>query len=131
MPRATSANFPRKTNFALRMSCASSSTIAPMATPPKFPNSSRTSVGASASRSIFAEDEVGRLMAEYQPHADKLAKFDADLAAANIPGASATAKFEKQREKLAAKITERDEKIAESRRRAADDRRNVDAVGAE
>ena len=77
------------------------------------------------------EDEVGRLMAEYQPHADKLAKFDADLAAANIPGASATAKFEKQREKLAAKITERDEKIAESRRRAADDRRNVDAVGAE
>ena len=40
-------------------------------------------------------------------------------------------KLEKQREKLAAKIAERDEKISEARRRAADDRRDVDAVGAE
>jgi type I restriction enzyme M protein len=77
------------------------------------------------------EDEVGRLMAEYQVHADRLAKFDAQLAAANIPGASPAARLEKQREKIAAKIAERDEKIAEARRRAANDRRDVDAVGAE
>src|ERR1035441_5794688 len=64
------------------------------------------------------EDEVGRLMAEYQPHADKLAKFDADLAAANIPGASATAKFEKQREKLRSEIRSEESRVAESRRRA-------------
>jgi type I restriction enzyme M protein len=68
------------------------------------------------------EDEVGRLMVEYQPHADKLAKLDQE---------PASPKAAKHRNKLIAKIAERDEHIAESRRRAADDRRDVDAVGAE
>jgi type I restriction enzyme M protein len=38
---------------------------------------------------------------------------------------------EKQREKVAAKVAERDERIAEARRRAEDDRKDVSAVGAE
>ena len=121
-------------------------------------------------------DEVGRIEAEYQPHADRLAKFDAEnpnlrssqsnesedsLAPRGTSGERAgemgrleklqtssprpspplgeereksttgIAKLDKAREKLAAKIAERDEKIAESRRRAADDRSDVDAVGAE
>lgn len=77
------------------------------------------------------EDEVGRLIAEYQPHADKLTKFDGELSAANIKGAPATERIERQRRKVAAKVAERDEKIAESRRRAADDQRDVEVVGAE
>jgi type I restriction enzyme M protein len=77
------------------------------------------------------EDEVGRLLAEYEPHADKLAKFDANLAAANIPDAPKPQKFEKQREKLAAKTVERDQRIAEARRRSQDDRRDVEQVCAE
>ena len=77
------------------------------------------------------EDEVGRLMAEYQPHVDKLAKLNEEIRASKTNGASPKPKLEKVREKLSAKIAERDERIAESRRRAADDRRDVDAVGAE
>ena len=42
-----------------------------------------------------------------------------------------TAMLEKARDKLAAKLAERDERIAESRRRAEDDRRDLDAVGKE
>jgi type I restriction enzyme M protein len=76
-------------------------------------------------------DEVGRLQAEFQQHADNLAKFDAALSVVKMEGASPTAKLLKQREKIAAKISERDQKIIESSRRAADDRRDVDAVGAE
>ena len=41
------------------------------------------------------------------------------------------AKLEAQRDKAAAKIAERDEKIAETRRRAEDDRRDVEQVGTE
>ena len=89
------------------------------------------------------EDEAGRLMAEYQPHTDKLAKLDAELAGqrkelADAPtpkakdrAASAIAKLEKAREKVAGKLAERDEKIAESRRRAEDDRNDVIKVGEE
>src|SRR5207248_729211 len=77
------------------------------------------------------EDEVGRLIAEYQLHVDKLTKLDGEIRASKKNGASPKAKLEKAREKLAAKIAERDERIAESRRRAADDRNDVDAVGAE
>ncbi len=89
------------------------------------------------------EDEVGRLMAEYQTFADRLTKFDEDLKAARkqLAGAegkaakdraeAAVAKLEKQREKIAAKTAERDEKIAESRRRAGDDRQDVIKVGEE
>jgi type I restriction enzyme M protein len=89
------------------------------------------------------EDEIGRLNAEYQVHADKLAALDAELASARgrkksatkkadkAKAEAATAKIEKQREKLAAKLAERDERIAEARRRAADDRSDVDKVAAE
>jgi type I restriction enzyme M protein len=89
------------------------------------------------------EDEVGRLQAEYQEHADKLAGLNTEIAAARAKrdgaktkGEKATAeatiaKLEKPREKLAAKVTERDERIAEARRRAEDDRQDVDKVGDE
>ena len=89
------------------------------------------------------EDEVGRLEAEYQPHADKLAALDAELADARTrqgaartkdekaKAAAAVAKVEKQREKVAAKVAERDERIAEARRRAEDDRKDVTTVGEE
>jgi type I restriction enzyme M protein len=77
------------------------------------------------------EDEVGRLMAEYQPDADKLAKLDEEICASKKNGTSQKPKLQKAREKFAAKIAERDERIGESRRRAAEDRRDVDAVGAE
>ena len=89
------------------------------------------------------KDEVGRLNAEYQPYADRLAALDADLAATRGRRAAGTtksekakagavvARLEKQRGKLAAKLTERDEHIAESSRRADDDRREADAVGQE
>jgi type I restriction enzyme M protein len=89
------------------------------------------------------DDEVGRLQAEYQDQADKLPKIDSDLTAAgNALNAattktakdrdeSAMTKLQKQREKIVAKLAERDERIAAARRRAADDRRDVDAVSAE
>lgn len=88
-------------------------------------------------------EETGRIEAEYQPHAGKLAVLDTELAEARNrevvartkqekEKASATvAKLEKAREKLAAKLTERDERIAEARRRAEDDRKDVAAVGDE
>jgi type I restriction enzyme M protein len=89
------------------------------------------------------EDEVGRLEAEYQSHAEKLAKLDAELAAVREPerlaktksdkasAAKAVAKVEKQRDKVASKLAERDERIAEARRRAEDDRNDVAKVGDE
>jgi type I restriction enzyme M protein len=89
------------------------------------------------------EDEVGRLEAEYRPHADRLGELDAELAKARgrhgsatekdekVKAAAAVAKAEKQREKVAAKVSERDERIAEARRRAEDDRKDVNAVGTE
>jgi type I restriction enzyme M protein len=89
------------------------------------------------------EDEVGRLEAEYQSHADRLAALDAELAEARrreraaktkdekAKAAAPLAKVEKQREKVAAKVAERDERIAEARRRAEDDRKDVSAVGEE
>jgi type I restriction enzyme M protein len=89
------------------------------------------------------EDEVGRLEAEYQPHTDRLGALHAELADARarqcaakakgeeVKAAAAVAKVEKQREKVDAKVSERDERIAEARRRAEDDREAVSAVGAE
>lgn len=89
------------------------------------------------------EDEVGRLEAEYQLDADKLTVLDGELVEAQkrqgaakpkdekAKAAAAVAKVEKQREKVAAKVSERDERIAEARRRAEDDRKDVNAVGAE
>jgi type I restriction enzyme M protein len=92
------------------------------------------------------EDEVGRLEAEYQPLDDKLAGFAAELAGAHLrqdasdedasdketkANAAAIAKVEKQRRKAAAKLSERDERIAEARRRAEDDRKDASTVGEE
>jgi len=89
------------------------------------------------------EDEVGRLEAEYQAHAERLAKVDAELAVLRerersvktrgdkTKAEAAVARAEKQLGKIVAKVTERDERIAEARRRASDDREDVDAVGAE
>jgi type I restriction enzyme M protein len=89
------------------------------------------------------EDEVGRLEAEYQPYADRLAALDTELKTArNRESATATkrekekaaaavTKLEKQREKTAAKILERDERIADAHRRAEEDRLDVARVGEE
>lgn len=89
------------------------------------------------------EDEVGRLNAEYQPEANRLAALDKTLASASkqqesaktksekAKAEAAKAKLEKQREKLALKLAERDERITEARRRAEDDRKDVDIVGKE
>jgi type I restriction enzyme M protein len=89
------------------------------------------------------EDEVGRLQAEYQAHADKLAGLDAEIAATRVKrddaktksdkaaAEAAIAKLVKPREKLAARLAERDERIAEARRRAQDDRQDVTKVGDE
>lgn len=89
------------------------------------------------------QDEVGRLEAEHQPHTEKLAKLDAELAAARelertaktkrekASAATAVAKVERQRDKMTPKVAERDERIAEARRRAEDDRKDVAKVGDE
>ena len=88
-------------------------------------------------------EETGRIEAEYQPQADKLAALDAELAESRKREATARTKLErekvsaavpkleKSRQKLAAKIAERDDCIAEARRRAEDDRKDVAAVGDE
>lgn len=89
------------------------------------------------------QDEVGRLEAEYQSHVDRLAALDTELAKARTwqvaaktkeekaKAAGAISKMEKQRERVAARVSERNERIAEARRRAEDDRREVAAVGEE
>jgi type I restriction enzyme M protein len=88
------------------------------------------------------DEETGRIVAEYQTHSEKLAALDAEAAEGRkskdraatkqekAKVASAIAKIEK-REKLVAKLAERDERIAEARRRAEDDRKHVAAVGEE
>ena len=89
------------------------------------------------------EDEVGRLEAEYQPQADRLAALNNALQEARetqraaatkrdkTRAASAGAKLLKQRDKIAAKVAERDERIAEARRNAEDDRADASMVGEE
>lgn len=88
-------------------------------------------------------EECARLVAEYEPHAEKLTALDATIAAATKEGGAAKTakerktaetkreKAEKAREKCAAKLAERDERIAEARRRAEDDRRELAAVAEE
>ena len=88
-------------------------------------------------------DQVGRLEAEYQPQADRLVALDAVLQETRekqriaetkrdkAKAASAVTKLLKQRDKVAAKVAERDERIVEARRRAEDDRTDVSAVGEE
>jgi len=89
------------------------------------------------------QEEVERLEAEYAMYADKVAKLDEEIAAAKSKCKAeagktakkeleaAISKLEKQREKPAAKLAERDERVAEARRKAEDDRRDVTAVGDE
>jgi len=89
------------------------------------------------------QEEVERLEAEYAMYADKVAKLNEEIAAAKSKCKAETSetakkeleaaisKLEKQREKPAAKLAERDERIAEARRKAEDDRRDVTAVGDE
>lgn len=88
-------------------------------------------------------DEIERLEAQYADHATRLAKLETQLAesqaeltkiagkTAKDKAEAALAKLKAQRDKAAEKIAERDQKIGESRCRAEDDRRDVDAVGAE
>lgn len=88
-------------------------------------------------------DQIERLEVEYGDHATRLAKLETQVAEAraelvkitsktNKDKAEATlAKLEGQRDKAVAKITERDEKIAEARRHAEDDRHDVEQVGTE
>jgi len=89
------------------------------------------------------DEEVARLTVEYQNYADKLAALDKKLAfardavekaegkPAKIKAAADAKHLGKQLEKVAAKIAERDEKIAERRRRAESDRQDVATVGEE
>lgn len=88
-------------------------------------------------------EEVARLTAEAQPSADKLAYFDKEIALALATREGLIdkkeiaslekhlGKLEKGREKPAAKVAERDERIAEARRRTDDDRRDLAVVGNE
>ncbi|KAB2929473.1 MAG: N-6 DNA methylase [Candidatus Contendobacter sp.] len=89
------------------------------------------------------QEEIERLEAEYAGYAERLAQLDTTIAEARAGLArlrtqtektkaeTALRKLESQRAKPAAKVTERDERIAETRRRAEDDRREVDQVGSE
>ncbi len=89
------------------------------------------------------EDEIGRLQAEYQAHADRLAYLDAELGLARAELDATKAKRDrtvaeatitklgKLREKMAAKVAERDERILAARRRAEGDRQDVTKVGDE
>ena len=89
------------------------------------------------------QEETGRIEAEYQSEAAKIEALDADLVEARRTRsadrtkqdkaqlAGTIAKLEKQRDKLSGKLTERDERVAELRHRAADDRKDVAAAGEE
>ena len=115
-----------------------------MATRPRCRHWWRSTAGASASRSMRAStmrssgwkrniaDAATRLAKLETEVAEKRAEADEDHGQ-DCPrqGRAALAKLEGQRDKAAAKIAERDEKIAEARRRAEDDRRDVEQVGAE
>ena len=88
-------------------------------------------------------DEVGRLEAEYQLQADRLAGLNLALQKARegrrvagtkrdkAKAASTVKKLRKQRDKVEEKVAERDERIAEVRRSAQDDRVDVSAVSEE
>ena len=88
-------------------------------------------------------DEVGRIEAEFQPQVDRLAALDAELGGVRdkermaetkldkARAARTLAKLSKQREKVASKVAERDDRIAEIRRIAEGDRNDVTVVGDE
>jgi type I restriction enzyme M protein len=89
------------------------------------------------------EDEVGRLYAEYQPFVDRMAELEQEIAIAEGVRGSATTKrardaaernistFVGQREKLIAKIAERDEQVSASQLRATADRADVSSTSAD
>ena len=89
------------------------------------------------------EDEVGRIAAEYQPHAGRLAALETKLGEARdkertaqtkrdtATAARAVTMLRKQRDNAATKVAERDKRIAVARRSAEDDRKDVSAVGEE
>ena len=91
----------------------------------------------------WEEDEVGRIVAEYQPYSDKLVALEAKLRETRdeerkaetkrdkARAERAVGKLTKQRERIAAKVAERDERITEIRRVAEDDRNDVSVVGDE
>ncbi len=88
-------------------------------------------------------EEIERLEAEYEQHAERLAKINTEVAElkalrsrlktkAEIAKCdTAIKKLESQGAKPAAKISERDDRIAEARRRAEEDRQAVNNVGTE
>ena len=88
-------------------------------------------------------DEVGQLEAEYQLQSNRLAALNSALQETCKGDCVATSKrdkakaaaelmtLRKQRDKIAAKIAERDKRIAEVRRNAEDDRADISAVGDE
>ena len=88
-------------------------------------------------------DEIGRLEVEYRPQADRLDSLDTELEMAREKqraaeterdkgkAASTVTKLLKQRDKVAARVAERDERIAEARRNAENDRVDISAVGEE
>jgi type I restriction enzyme M protein len=93
---------------------------------------------------VAREDEdTGRIVAEFEMQSDKLATLDLELIEARksevkamamqdkAKAARAIVKIEKQRERLAAKLAERDQRIEEARRRADVDRKDVAGVGDE
>ena len=89
------------------------------------------------------KDEVGRIEAEYQTYVDRLVNLEAALREAydkeraaetkrqKAKAASAVTKLLRQRDKVAAEVAERDERIAEARRSAEDDRNDISTVGGE
>lgn len=88
-------------------------------------------------------DQIERIEAIYADYVTRLAKLETQVTEARAEFAKITgktakdkaeaalAKLEGQRDKTAAKVTERDEKIVEARRRADDDRNDVEQVGTE
>lgn len=88
------------------------------------------------------KEQIARLFTEYQPHAEKLAAFEkevADLGAKLAAAAKKTeqAKIEKSiarvqaaAEKVNAQLAKRDEAVAEVKKRAAEDCQAVDTTGA-
>jgi type I restriction enzyme M protein len=89
------------------------------------------------------EDEVSRLMAEYEKQAGNFSELKQEKAEIEAklepikkkvdrrPLEAKVAKLERPIGKLRAKLAERDERISESRRRAEEDRADVSKVGAE
>ena len=89
------------------------------------------------------EDEAARIKAEYQPNIDRLAALEAELEKAREKENTAETKHDKtkaarefskltnQRDQVGVKVAECDEFIAEIRRRAEDDRKEVSTVGDE